>query len=92
MSDMTAIGTDTLREQLLALIDGRDARHCCEPDSAAAIGELRARFGDDRPRLVEATEHRQGDCPVSAEDWVQRRSLALLVQPGEQLRDRGRTV
>jgi len=26
MSEMTAIGTDTLREQLLALIDGRDAR------------------------------------------------------------------
>ena len=63
-----------------------------EPESAAAIGQLRTRFGDERPPLVEATEHRQRVSAVSTDAGVERRSLPLLVQPREQLGDRGRAV
>src|SRR5207245_10919068 len=44
-------------------VDGIVAHGDREPDSAAAIGELRARLGEDRTPLVEAAEHRQGGCP-----------------------------
>ncbi len=46
-----------------------------EPESAAAIGQLRTRFGEDRPPLIEATEHRQRVSPVSTDAGVERGSL-----------------
>ena len=61
-----------------------------ERDPAAAIGQLRTHFGEDRSRLLEATEHRQSVSAESLELLAPGRLLPLLIQPGEQLRDRGR--
>ena len=40
-----------------------------EQDSAAALRQLRSRLGEDRARLVEATEHRQRPARYSTRKW-----------------------
>jgi len=62
---------------------GEDVR---EQDSPAALRQLRPRFGEDRARLVEATEHRQRPGPVAAEVVVPPCVRFVLVKPLEELR------
>src|SRR4029077_18224639 len=70
-------------------VEGGAAHHSREQTSSTTIGQLRAHVGEERARLVEATEHRQRSGPVHAERDVSTLSCLRLVEPREQLRDRG---
>ena len=65
--------------------DGLEGGEIGEQDSPAALRQLRTRLGDDRPCLVEATDHRQRSGPVCTEEVVAPVSWLVLIEPGEQL-------
>src|SRR5206468_9800178 len=62
-----------------------------EVEASAAVRELGAQPGEDRPCLLEAAGHRESHCAVLRQIGITHPAQLLLVDPREQFRDRGRT-
>ncbi len=69
--------------------DGLEGREVRKQEVVAALCVLRAQVGDDRACLVELPESCERPGPIGAEELIAAVLRLNLVEPGEQLGDRG---